>query len=511
MRRASRLRAHLALVALVAASAACSGNDEDNKDATGPAPEQVEAGAPSDPLAGVTVDDGAVAAEAGGPAAASSDASPSEPATSQTAVGAADAQDGARRAPVGAGARGVTDDTIEIGLWYYDITALGAAVGAMGGGGNFDPSNLDPEKAAKVTVDHINANGGMGGRKVVPRIIKLDVANQLTESGSAQEAQKACAFFTEDHSVFAMMAVERGGNLECGRATNTAVVSDFWPAQPWLTSSMFGRYHDIWYGPNMMLAERRDRNVVESLWSNGFLTPSSKVGVMIDDEPGSKESAATALVPALQAHGIEPVAEIVYPDRFNSPWQNYVLQLVAAGADTVVFSSSTGECWAPIFMMRAAEDQRYRPKWGLGSDQYPSCIELVGAPKNQMANSLTMGWIPSQDLGTVPEEDYSATTRVCVDIDEANGNPGVGFFCEPLFFLKYVLDRAPELSPAGMSNALAAVANTYPSAITIDGVSVLAPERHDGAAVYRMVRYDTACNDGDGCFTYFGQRTDMRP
>src|SRR5207247_2084748 len=115
--------------------------------------------------------------------------------------------------------------------------------------------------------------------------------------------------------------------------------------------------------------DRRDANLVDSLWNASYFTKDAKVGILVYDDPVTKESVTKSMVPALARHGLQPAVQIVYPDPVNSPWSNYVLQMQAAGVTHVLWGGSYGGFWPPVLMMQAAENQRYRPIWGAASDQ----------------------------------------------------------------------------------------------------------------------------------------------
>jgi hypothetical protein len=403
--------------------------------------------------------------------------------------------------PAGPGVHGVTATTIEVGLWYLDSAAANAAIAALSGNTS-NPASGDFAKGARAVVDYINAHGGLAGRQIVPVIHQVSTANNLTKSGTDQESQSACVDWTQDHHVFAMQNAGGADSLPCALATRTVVLSGvLTTSEPWLTDDMFRQAHDLWYGSDFLLAARHGRALVEALWRQGSLGPGARVGIMVEDTPGSKASAG-AMVGALGAHGVraDSVVQIVYPDRFQSNWQSYVLQLQTAAVDHVLWAANTGTGYSVMFMMRAADNQQYFPQWGTSTTDDPALMAFLGAPHDQMANTHGMGWAPSNDLGdTTPQ---SPNAALCQRIGQDSGQgTAVNFYCEDLFFLKYALERAAEISPAGMSAALAKVGSGFASVQTLGGASFLAPDRHDGASTYRVYGYDSRCN-ASNCWKY---------
>lgn len=399
---------------------------------------------------------------------------------------------------------GVTARTISVGLPAFDTTAVNAAGKAVTGKqGSAIPAATDISKAAMAVVDYINAHGGIAHRQIVPVIHGVKVNNTLTASGRDQEAQLACADWTQDHHVFAFINAFSVNTIPCAVSSRTVVLSDPNSAgQPWLSDSMFQQARQVWYGPDMMLAERHDRNLVEALWKQGFFAGGAKVGILIEDQAGSKTGVERGMLPALASHGIKPVVQIVYPDRLSSPWQNEILALQRAGADHLLLSSTAGQSFPALALMKAAENQHYRPKWGMGSDHWPVVLGYTGAPHAQMANITGMGWMPNLDTGD--KAHISANSDVCtkIGLDSGQGD-AVRLYCEDLFFLKFVLDEAPEVSVKGMNEALEAVAGRYTSTATVDGATTFSPARHDGPSSYRIFQYDSRCDaKGASCIKY---------
>lgn len=399
------------------------------------------------------------------------------------------------RIPTGAGVHGVTDTEIEFGIWVYNSDQAVAVIGALSG----DPSvpsdpDQDAASAAQGVVDYINAQGGAAGRTIKPIYHKLDVAAYVTPSGRQQEVQKACATWTEDHHVFGFMELGYGQGLTCAKNTKTVVVAGRDAGVGWLSKAMFEEAHDLWYAPNWMLSERRERNLVESLWGTGFFGQGAKVGILLEDREGTKEGVARGMVPALAAHGLKPVIQIAYPDSTESPWQNYVLQLQSAGATHVLMAGTEATWLSTVFAMRAADNQRYIPRWGIASDNGPYGVLAYG-PRSQVANTRGLGWIPGVDVSD--PADQSPTGALCRKIGETTGhNPAM--YCDTLFFFDFVLDRVQQVSPRAMSDALARVGGGYQSSATIGGATSLGPDQHDGAVRGRDFAFDKGCS----CFHY---------
>jgi hypothetical protein len=100
-----------------------------------------------------------------------------------------------------ASAKGVTADTIKIGLSYPDLAALAKT-------GLIKVDNGDYAKIGQVLVDDINSTGGVSGRK-----LQLFTAPYSVLQATAQTA--ACTKLTEDNKVFMILGGFIGDNNLC--------------------------------------------------------------------------------------------------------------------------------------------------------------------------------------------------------------------------------------------------------------------------------------------------------
>ncbi len=96
---------------------------------------------------------------------------------------------------------GVTDDAIQIGVAYLDLSAVESIVNIRHG---------DYVKAYTAVIDDINAKGGINGRKLVPTFAPVP-PSQLNPNG----ADEACLKLTEDAQVFAAIGYFDGDAALC--------------------------------------------------------------------------------------------------------------------------------------------------------------------------------------------------------------------------------------------------------------------------------------------------------
>ncbi|MBW3667833.1 MAG: ABC transporter substrate-binding protein [Actinobacteria bacterium] len=404
------------------------------------------------------------------------------------------------KAPVGRGVRGVTDDTIHVGLRISSQDS-GAFFGAIGAGGdttNSAGSGGATAEAARAVATYINANGGIAGRKLELVLAEIKALGQQD-----QEYQNACARWTEDNAVFAIMA-SPGQGMGCATRTNTVLLSELTPGGLWASESSYRQSRGLWYGPTYPLVERRNTALVDSLHRRGWFTPGAKVGILIEDSPWHREGVEKGMIPALARHGITPAAQIVMTSGSQS-WSTWAFTLQREGVTHVLWSTSDALWVTPGLMLQAASSQRYYPKWGFGSDQaFQDGVVLAMYPEDQRPNMTGIGWNPVHDTGT-KDLSGSPNAQACNKIGETSKHNGAIYYCEILFFLKFALDNATEISPTGMSEAMARVGDRYQSVQNVDGRSRYSPTRHDGPAAYRPVVYRETCK----CFVYDGAASDF--
>ena len=183
---------------------------------------------------------------------------------------------------------------------------------------------------------------------------------------------------------------------------------------------------------------------------------------------------------------------IVYPDFYESPWPNYVLQLQSAGVTHVIFSASTQPTFAVLSMMKAAEEQGYLPRGAGGSDTGSAALPQLGAPVEQMLNYTGMGWEPGYfDTGDF-DTPQSQAGELCKHLMGSAGEPvrAAAPTCEYLFLLKAALDAAPEVSTAGLAAGVEGLGDAHAGVLTLGGRMSFGPGKHDGIAVVQQVVYN---------------------
>lgn len=413
--------------------------------------------------------------------------------------------------PAAPGTHGVTDTTIQVGVWTLDSSAASAAVGAVSGQpGAFN--GLDYSKAAQAVADYVNRHGGIAGRQVSLVNYQLGAQGAASQAGEDQSYQQGCADWTQDHHVFAIESFG-GEGLSCAFQSNTVLISDLTNSGVSVSNTSYQQTHDLWYGPTLLSTERQGRNVVDGLWKQGFFSSGSKVGILIEDSAQARDGVSNGMLPALASHGIDPksVTQIVYPYWSQAAWNTYAFQLESAGVNRILWSKESYGPFPVELMMRAADSQRFYPRWGLASDTEFFAGGELGWPQSEMENTQGIGWVPELDVGDTTYAG-SSSGKTCLQITHDTGQTGAFIYCEYLFFLKDALDHATIVSNAGFAASVARFQTNYVSVANLLGRSYFDASHPDGPSVYQGITYSPTCSPGKvSCFRYSGPVQTFEP
>ena len=302
------------LMALAVVAAACGGDDDaDSGDAPAPAP-ATEAPAEPEPEPEAPEE---TALEEPEPEPEAPEEAPEEEPEFQPAP----TEEPEPEIELTATWRGVTADTITIGVTHLDIEQL-VELG-------FSPATWgDQELVIRALADDINERGGINGRQVE---VIIDKYNPI----GATEAEAACLRVTEDNEVFAILF----GFLGPAEVANTCIV---------------GTQETVLVGGTITaerLAEAR------APWVNERVTREVSTGALFTllEAEGMLEGRSIAVVADLSAapqleevagllreHGVEPVLEVATSSQVadliaqNQEWAALSERIRAAGTDTIL-------------------------------------------------------------------------------------------------------------------------------------------------------------------------------
>lgn len=385
---------------------------------------------------------------------------------------------------------GSTGDRTPVKVGFEVIKGGNAAVAAAFG----TPVNFGDGKAEiTAIVDDVNAHGGVGGRKIVPFIAELNVA----DGDSGRDA--GCRSMTEDNHVQFIITVI---NISQAFATCAAkhgvpvINASFGSGDDGLYATI-GKYL---YSPSLLSLNREESVVLDALHASGKAGASTLVGVITDDthdQIASRVYKAT-MDPKLNSWGVK---HEVFSVAQESDISAAVLRFQTDNVKTVVFVAPSGVI--EVLFMNAADNQQYRPDYGLGDSTDPWFIANA-APPEQVKHIYGAGSLP---ISNVEVARYPTTPRekACLDLIRARGENNADrhgsltatLYCEAI--REFTAVGAVAVGPLTTDSFAAAypkVGTTYApiSTFAID----FGTGRHDNASQYRLLAYTAAC----GCVTY---------
>lgn len=457
------------------------------------------------------------------------------PGTSGNSSSASDAgrASGARSAPggtTGAAApavpgkagRGVTATTVTIGLAY--LANLDAANSALGGEAI---TSGDQTAEVDLLVKDINSHGGIGGRKLLIDTFAYDAQSSQTY---AVQDQAACAHFTQDAAVFAVIGAGRTSAFEqCMERAGTAVIGADIVRFDGRDLQQYPHYFDVQQLDLDRLVQALAAELAEDGWATGWSAALGKpastkpqVGVVAFDQPRYTRAVSSGLVPSLRRHGLTVSdSDVVFVHEPASQSdisgaaaqvQSAVLRFAQDGVTHVVLLDTHGGI-TQVFL-NAADAQHYYPRYGMESGSGTQALLDGGIIRaSQLHGARGLGWIPALDLPSASNPDNgtwsSADRRRCISLMRAGGQSFTSsnaesialLYCDQLWLLDRALEtlRTPTLD--ALNAAVEHLGNRAPTASL--GASSYGPGKHVGVARGVEWSFDDRCS----CMTYGSARS----
>ena len=390
---------------------------------------------------------------------------------------------GASPAPVGA--------PVEVGFEYATgVTAFASALGISADVG-------DGSQQAKAIVAWVNAHGGLAGHRITPVFYALDLTRTDPYS---QFMDEMCTLWTQDHHVVAAFAYANADFSPVARCLTQhhALFSSY---AAYTRNQDDFRHSANWIETSTLSAERLAALQVASFQEQGFLTGQKKVGLLAYDYAQARTE-SDLLVARLKQRGITTVLyEVHYggstPELASTitSIQSAVLRFQSEGIQRVMSAAYPG---AIAFFMRYADNQSYRPRYGLTS--YDALAALpANAPVAQLHGAIAAGWWPAADLSTADRPALNAAGTVCRSVFTRAGIPATqdaaSFgYCDEALSLQAA---AALLGPTPLTGdtlrlAFERLGSSYTSPSMLGTSFGLG--RHDGVAVARPLAFDDGCS-----------------
>jgi hypothetical protein len=396
--------------------------------------------------------------------------------------------------------QGVTAASITVGIRVLDENATKAFAVAYG----LNAETPDMRGYAEAMVAHINATGGMAGRRLAPVYHQVDTQG-LVANPSASD-QTSCSAFTEDAKVFAVASLAPGGASllpECLATKNTPLIQD---NINYFDRARLQRLAGFVYLPVHADSTRLSKFWVDGLHKLGYFSPGARVGLLWYRDPSGtyERTVKDGLKPALASRRIAIADEVVLASYTNSTeFAGAVLRMKTNDVSHVIILDVSS--LMSLNFMTNAETQGYRPRYGLNTTSALVFLQ-TNVPREQLRGTAAVGWMPTFDVDGTRGPAHSRVDASCLDIMRKAGKrvtsriaETLAFWaCDTIQFLDTIVDRAAGLNPAALRSAAEQLGDGYAPPGTF--AARFGRGRYDGVSAVRNVTFVDACN----CFAYAG-------
>ena len=392
---------------------------------------------------------------------------------------------------VPAKAPGITNTTIYVGVGYSSQSAAGdRAIGAAGAAPSYDGRDV-----FNAAINYANKHGGFAGRVVKPLYYDFT----LTDDFNTQE-QAACAYWTQDHKVFAMSGVDEIFRACAKKAGAIAVGVSA------ATQETFDKYPNL-IDPTGTRFDRLGQVTVNGLYKAKYF--SGKLGLVTWDDPTYKLALKKGYLASLSKLHI-PVAQIAYisiPQEFSAlgdmtaQVSSAVAKFKAMGIDHVMIQDGHAGIWAgdglTFEWMQQSKSQDYHPRYGGNTNNAPG---FAANPSDQMDHMLAVDdsdTDKANDVGWKTNQTREKCFKIMADagypVSSSNQNDeGIAAqVCDLVFFLQRVINGLPQITWKSFIESAQHLGKSFPSAF-VYGTNLF-PGRRDGGGMVRTEEYLDSC------------------
>jgi len=392
--------------------------------------------------------------------------------------------------------RGFTKDKVYIGMaTWKEVNSVGFILA----GADFDFG--DQEADARAVMAHLNAQGGLAGRRMEPVFY-----DHKTATDTATSVQEACALWTQDRPVFAVVLLNTvGGDDEiaaCLGKYDVPLINMYYNTRPQELLTRNPRVH-------LPATPTRERFIPTWLergkaigfftgWDTTFGQPGSapvKLGII-----GWHDNNFIPLVKrAAEARGLQVAATAGISEWFaGSQVSNAVLSFKTQGVTHVIPDSV---CVGLSPFLANADSQQYRPRYLIDTGNCPMLLPTVSTG-DQLVGAMGAGYQPVTD-NPVTYAPVSPALSRCKKIMEQAGQRTsssnalsiMAWTCDGLDFLYQAIKNGGGLTTA----RYLAGADSIRSLPSASGFAINLPNgRRDGAEFVRDLAYRKDCE----CFRY---------
>lgn len=380
--------------------------------------------------------------------------------------------------------QGVTAEAIKLGLFVSRPAGISATGFALG-------IRQDDKEAWQAMLDHVNAAGGVHGRKLTATILEADPTNRTGW-------QADCLKMTEDEKVFSVLNPSGyiGIGHQCYIEHQVPQVTASPVSNPASTFQQAGGY----LASGGASADRVMLNWASTMLEAGVLVPgTTKLGLLTDECPEYVEL-WKAVKSFLAESDIEFVEVQTSCDTGAAQQQvpSAVLQMRQSGVDRVflgvIFTT------AQTFMQQA-QAQNWKPKYSV-SDLWGNNVDVLSEnfPPEQFDRTIATAYTHSgEEPAKVP---YSVGVKRCNDILVEAGLPGITdqmgtdasviSACDTFFVWLAIMEKLPvNFTRAQWAAAVPEVGVLATPALGAS--ATFRPGKFDGGDSYALIEWRREC------------------
>ena len=393
---------------------------------------------------------------------------------------------------------GITSQYIYFAAAYSSQSAAGdRAIGAAGAAPSYDLRDV-----YNAAINYANTHGGFAGRRLKPLYYDFN----LTDDIPTQE-QAACAYWTQDHKIFAMT----GGDDVLDTCAERAHAV---PIGPGATAKIYKKYPHL-ISPDTSRFDRLGQLTVVGLHKIGYF--GGKLGLVTWDDPNYREAMQTGYLDTLSSkYNIKPlqVAYISVPQNIGAlsdttaQVSSAVAKFKSLGIDHVMIQDGNAGVFSgdglTFEWMQQSKSQNYHPRYGGNNNNSPG---FVANPPDQEDHMLAIddsdsdkvndaGWHTNQFREKCFK--IQADAGLPVNSSHQNDEGIASIVCDEIFMLQRLINATPAVSNDNVLAALEHLGKGFGSAL-VYGTNFF-PGRHDGSDMVRPEEFLASCN----CLHYKG-------
>jgi hypothetical protein len=361
----------------------------------------------------------------------------------------------------------------------------------------------DVKQVANTIIRHVNAQGGILGRKLEAVFVDEKIADEAANEPAAEQA--VCTAMTEDTRVaWGINNVASQVNPVCFAKAKTPL---FDANIALLDSQAVAAATPYYYSLVSVDAKIYERVFVDRLVAQGYFTgwnvanrtPNKgapvKIGVEYPDDPISTRIYHKYLAPALRAHGLKVAADFAMNSNLVARSQTVTSQVLKLRSAGVTHLITLG----PAAFTAGAGTNGWHPRLAIDTGNQ---VAGNGGHPEYFKGAMGVGWSPVADLGPGARGAARPSNNTCLgwvhkDLGYSliGGDPGiyaqVAAMCDGILIPAYALRASRGFSPEHLRAGLSA---TYRKTQTVSALSQGLDANHwSGVTEVRDFVFDAKC------------------